>query len=267
MIAAAALLGLLLAPAPAAAAQAPPPCATFSRGSGSPPPLVRGWFADSDDERVLICAQGAGATSLYFGEGAVTRHGAVCSFVSHSLTTTGSGATHRLRRYDRTETVAMALANEECPLPHAADAAHGYVMTYDTSRAAFVAIMQLWRELTAASPTLEANPNLARLICCNLGSARSGAPGVPRAVADLKRLRAAIADGRVDATSVTRVVRLPGSVLRRRYALFVTDPGSVHPPGRVNESAGPPAEARHYVVYVQNTVRDRYQVSDIAETN
>ena len=267
MTAAAALLGLLLAPAPGAAAPAPPPCEIFSRGSGSPPPLVRSWFADSDDERVLVCAQGAGAAPFYFGEGAVTRHGAVCSFVSHSLTALGSGAARRLRRYDRTETVAMALANGDCPLPHADDAAHRYIMTYDTSRAAFVSIMQLWQEFTAAGPPLEANPNLAQLICCSLGSATSGAAGVPTAVANLKLLRAAIEDGRVHADSVTRIVRLPGSVLRRRYALFVTDPGSVHPPGRVNESGRPPAEPRHYVVYVQNTVRGRYQVSDIAETN
>ena len=264
MTAAAVLVGLLLAPAPAAAAQAPPRCELFSRDSGSAPPLVQGWFANSNDEWVLVCAQGAGAAPIYFGEGAVTRHSAVCSFVSHGLLRVGSGAASRLRRYDRSETVAMALVKGDCPLPQADEAGQRYIMTYDASRAAFVSIMQLWREFTAAGPPPEANPNLAQLLCCNLGGARSGAADGATAVANLKRLRAAIEDGRVRATSVTRIARIPGSVLRRRYALFVTDPGNV--PGRVSES-GPPAQARHYVVYVQNTVRGRYQVSDIAETN
>jgi len=241
-----ALLTLLLAPPPpsAAAPAAATSCQTFTRAAAAAaPPLVRGWFADSADERVLVCPQpgqpatSEGAAPLFWGEGSVIRQGEVCSYISHALTAVGSDAARRLRRVDRTEAVAMALAGKECPAPHDQAAPSAYVMTYDVSRAAFVALMELWSRLKGH------------------GSATSAAaPVAASTTAILARLRAAIEDGRLQAPGVTRIVRVPGSALRRRYALFVKDPDR-------------PAQSGMYVIYVQKRLRGPYEVSDIAESN
>ena len=92
------LVTLLLAPAASGggpAPAAPAACQSFSRASENPPPLVRAWFAHSADERVLACPQapataGEAVAPLYFGEGVVTHHGEVCSYLSHGLTLVGS---------------------------------------------------------------------------------------------------------------------------------------------------------------------------------
>jgi len=244
-----ALVTLLLAWAPSAARSAAPPaaattCQTFTRaGAAAAPPLVRGWFADSGDERVLVCPQpGQQGTSaeeapLYWGEGSVIRRGAVCSYLSHGLTAVGAGAARRLRREERTEAVAMALAGEECPVPHEGTAASAYVTTYDTSRAAFVSLMQLWSRLTTHDSVTSA-----------------AAPAAASTTAMLERLRAAIEARRLQPPGVTRIVRIPGSALRRRYALFVKDPDR-------------PAQSAMYVIYVQKKVRAPYEVTDVAESN
>jgi hypothetical protein len=251
------LVTLLSAAGPSVAAQsAPTLCQTFTREAAAAPPLVRAWLAESGDQRVRICPQpGAtgGEARYYFGEGAVGRRGAVCSYLSHGLTTIGDGAARRLRRIERSEAVAMALADHDCPQPHPAAAPDLYVMTYDVSPTGFAAIMELWLELIAAGPPI--NPNL---ICCALGSASRGASaGSPAAVANLKRLQAAVEDGRLQKTGITRIVRLPGSALRHRYALFVKDPDQERPVGQPGM----------YVIYVQKRLRGPYQVSDLGESN
>jgi hypothetical protein len=261
MVATLALLTLLLAPDPSAAAQ-PAACQTFTRGSADAPALVREWFAESGDERVLVCPQPgapASAAPLYFAESAVTRHGTVCSYTSHGLTIVRRRAAVSLRRIERSEAVAMALADTDCPLPHAPGAPGAYVMTYDVSRAAFAGVMQLWQEFIAPGPAL--NPQQAPQVCCRLGarSAAAAAPGDAATAALLKRLRAAAAAGRLKAGGVTRMVRLPGSALRRRYALFVKDPDKV--------KDRPPGQPGMYVIYVQKRLRGPYQVSDLGESN
>jgi hypothetical protein len=234
---------LLGAPAAAAASPAPAPvpiaCQTFTRNSGTPPPLVHAWFAHSADERVRLCPQSAAPAGeatgpLYFGEGPVAHHGAVCSYPSHVLALIGNGAAAHLQRYEQTEARQMALSGAQCPVPHAG--AHEYVETYDVSAAAFVAIMRLWSETSAAI-----------------------AAGEPTAVdatgAEVrKRLEAALGPGHNAGATVIRVVRIPGSVLRHRYALFITIP----------ERA---ATASLYVIYVDKSLRGPYWISAFAETN
>jgi hypothetical protein len=261
MTATLALLTLLFAPASAAAAQtAQAPCETFTRESAAAPALVHAWFAQSTDQRVLVCPQpGAvpGASPLlYFGESAVTRHGNVCSYLSHGLAIEGSGAARRLRRIERSEAVAMALADGECPVPHAA-VPDVYVMTYDVSRRAFAAIMELWLSFT--SPGAPGTAQQEPPVCCHLSARSASAPEGAASAASLKRLRAAAEDGRLKANALTRIVRLPGSALRRRYALFVKDPDRVK-----DRPAGQPGM---YVIYVQKRLRAPYEVSDIGESN
>jgi hypothetical protein len=254
-----ALLTLLLAPDSAAAAQ--PACQTFTRGDTASPALVRAWFADSGDQRVVVCPQpGAPASEtppLYFGESGVSRDGTVCSYTSHGLAIAGSGAARRLRRFDRTQAVAMALAAQDCPRPHAAAASEGYVMTYDVGRRAFAAIMELWLQFTAAGSA--ANPQQQPHVCCRLSASAAAAPGAATTAAILKRLRAAAAAGRLQASGVMRIVRLPGSALRHRYALFVKDPDKAQ--GRL------PGQPGMYVIYVQKRLRAPYEVSDVGESN
>ena len=226
------LATLLLAPATSGGATASSACETWTRASTAAPALVREWFARSTDQRVRVCPQPAAtgaesAAPLYFGEGSVTRRGAVCSHQSHGLKLTGSGPSARLQRYDRTEALAMALANAECPPPGAAAGAHAYVETYDVSAAAFVGIMRLW-----SAP-------------CGTGAA----------AAACERLQATLGPERMRAATVTRIVRIPGSLLRRRYALFIEAP---HPPA---------GGASRYVVYVDKHARGSYQISAFAETN
>jgi hypothetical protein len=262
MIATAALLTLLLAPAPATAARpAPPPCQTFTRGAAGAPPLVSAWFAASGDQRVLICPQpptpAGEAPPLYFGEGGVSRQGRVCSYASHGLAITGREPARRLQRIDRSEAVAMALALNDCPLPHDAAAPDVYVMTYDVSHAAFAGILELWLELTAPGRPLSGPQQVP--MCCHLSAQSSATPADAASAASLKRLRAAAEAGRLSAGGVMRIARLPGSTLRRRYALFARDPDKVQ-----DRPAGLPGL---YVIYVQKRLRGPYEVSDVGESN
>ena len=68
------------------------------------------------------------------------------------------------------------------------------------------------------------------------------------------RLQAALGT-HTGAATVTRIVRIPGSVLRHRYALFVKAPDA------------PAAAASQYVVYVDKTLRGPYEITAFAETN
>jgi hypothetical protein len=253
------LVTLLLAP-PASgggpAPAAPAACQSFSRASEELPPPVRAWFAHSADERVLACPQtpaagGEAVAPLYFGEGAVTQHGEVCSYLSHGLTLAGSGNAARLERYDRSEALAMALARADCPRPHGAPAAPAYVETYDVSPSAFVGIMRLWSAATTAITPAEPEHG-----CCAKSAAgtKAGA-GVHMAPEARAHLEAAIDPGRMKAVSVTRLVRIPGSVLRHRYALFIAVPDG---------SAG---NSSPYVVYVDKSLRGPYEITAFAETN
>jgi hypothetical protein len=247
------LLTLLLAPSAPDGAQAPPvaACHSFSRDGENVPPLVREWFARSADERVLVCRQSAAggpetAAPAYFGEGAVTQGGAVCSYLSHGLTLVGSGEAARLQRYERSEALDMALAGAGCPRPHGTSDAAPYVETYDITPAAFVGITQLWSAVTA---TLAAAGNEH---CC---AARGGAAEVRIAPEARARLEAAISPGHASAATLTRIVRIPGSVLRHRYALFLTVPDTT------------PGSAALYVAYVDKHLRGPYEITAFAETN
>ncbi|MBV8307676.1 MAG: hypothetical protein JO274_09360 [Gammaproteobacteria bacterium] len=241
------LIMLLAPPATAGAAQAPAaaPCQSFSRSSPEPPPLAHAWLAHSSDARVVVCPKGAAGASeagsaLYFGEGPVTQHGEVCSYLSHGLTLVGSGPSARLERYEHSEALDMALASgRTCPTPHTTAGTTPYVETYDVGANAFPGIMRLWAA-TAAS-VAGADPPAA-------GAARIA----PEARA---RLEAAITAERMRAATVTRIVRIPGSVLRQRYALFLMVP------------AAPAAGAAQYVVYLERSLRGHYEITAFAETN
>jgi len=261
---------LLLAPAGSGAASPPSAsaCQSFGRDAQTMPPLVREWFAQSADQRVLVCPQSAAGTqgteaAAYFGEGAVTQRGGVCSYLSHGLTLIGSGPAARLQRYERSEALAMALAGTGCPAPHGDAGAAGYVETYDVSSEAFIGIMRLW---SAATATIAADKEH----CCAMpadahgsasGAAHPGGAAQPRAAESRitpearARLEAEIDPAHVGAASVTRIVRIPGSVLRHRYALFLTVPDATR---------GSPAA---YVAYIDKSVRRPYEITDFAETN
>jgi hypothetical protein len=236
------LVTLLLAPAASSSGAAAASCETFTRSAATLPPLVRDWFAHSPDERVLMCPQPAapgseGGTPLYFGEGRLTQHGTVCTYLRHGLTLAGSGTAARLQRYDRSEALGMALAGPDCPRPHAAASGQGYVETYDISTAAFVGIMQLWSAIATAP-----------------AAAPSGSAGARAAAETRARLQTALGT-RTSAATVTRIVRVPGSVLRHRYALFIKAPDG---------SAG---AASQYVIYVHKNLRGPYELTAFAETN
>lgn len=251
------LLTLLLSPAAADAPHAPaaPSCQSFSRDSQSAPPLVRAWFTASADERVVICPQsataaGAAAVPLYFGEGAVSQHGEVCSYRSHGLTLIGSGDAARLERYERSEALDMALAGAGgCPQPHGAADTPPYVETYDIAPAAFESVMRLW---SAATAGLAGRPN---------EHAEHAAAAQPHAAQGRiapearEHLEAALGPDHMRTTSVTRIVRIPGSVLHHRYALFLS----------VADTAG--GSAALYVVYVDKPLRGPYAITAFAETN
>jgi hypothetical protein len=235
------LVTLLLAPAAPGSGAAPAACKTFTRSSETQPPLVREWFAHSADERVVMCPQ-AGApgnesgAALYFGEGGLIEHGAVCTYLRHGLTVAGRGAAASLQRYDRSEASAMALAGAQCPAPHDATSAQGYVETYDISTATFVGIMRLWSTITATP-----------------AAACSGCKATRPAGEARARLQAALGT-HTGAATVTRIVRIPGSVLRHRYALFV-------------KAADESAAAAQYVIYLDKTLRGPYEITAFAETN
>jgi hypothetical protein len=237
------LVTLLLAPAASGNAAASAACKTYARGNEALPALVSEWFAHSPDERVVMCPQAGpsaseGATVLYFGEGGSTQHGTVCMYPRHGLTLAGSGAAARLERYDRSESLAMATAGPDCPPPHAATGAQGYVETYDISTSSFLGIMHLWSSIVTA-------PAAA---CCTAQGAKASAP---EAQARLKSALGTHASG----SRVTRIVRIPGSVLRHRYALFITAPDA------------PPGAGFQYVVYVDKSLRGPYEITAFAETN
>jgi hypothetical protein len=195
----------------------------------------------------------------------VTQRGAVCSYLSHGLTLTGSGEAARLERYERTEALAMALSGADCPRPHGASGADAYVETYDVSPSAFVGIMGLWSATKATLATAQSEPG-----CCAPRQGVSGtAPGVGRpattpgpdaAAARMTpeargRLEAAIGPGRMSTATVTRIVRIPGSVLRHRYALFLKVPDTLS------------GSSSLYVLYVDKRLRGPYEISAFAETN
>jgi hypothetical protein len=237
------LVTLLLAPAAPGSAAAPGACQAFTRSSATLPTLVSEWFARSTDERVLTCPQAGapgseGATSLYFGEGVVTRQGAVCTYLSHGLTLAGSGSAAGLQRYDRSEALAMALAaGPGCPTPHDPTSAQGYIETYDISTATFVGIMRQWSAITS-----------------NAAANAAGTDGARSAAAARARLQAELGT-HMSETAVTRIVRIPGSVLRHRYALFVKAP---QPSG---------GGASQYVIYMDKRIRGPYEITAFAETN
>jgi hypothetical protein len=236
------LVSLLLAPADSGSAAAPASCETFTRSSGTLPPLVRDWLAHSADQRVLMCPQPVatgsdGGTPLYFGEGALSEHGTVCTYLRHGLTLAGSGSAASLQRYDLSEAHVMALAGAECPAPHASGSTQGYVETYDVSTAAFVGIMRLWSAVATAP-----------------AAAPSGSEGARAAAETRARLQAALGT-RTSAATVTRIVRIPGSVLRHRYALFIKAPDA------------PAGTAARYVLYVDKKLRGPYEPTAFAETN
>ncbi len=245
------LLSLLRAASATDAAPAPSACQSFSREQQAVPRLIGEWFAHSTDERVVVCPQRATAAGelpapLYFGEGPLSRHGAVCSYGSHGLILAGGGAAARLERYERSEALAMALADADCPRPHGTTGTAGYVETYDITPAIFADIMRLWSAAAAGLAARGAEH------CC----ARRR-PGADAAIAPEARahIAAALGPDRPLATAVTRIVRIPGSVLRHRYALFVTvtDPGGAIP--------------ALYVVYVDKRLRGPYEITAFAETN
>jgi hypothetical protein len=247
------LVTLLLAPADPGSAAASAACQTYTRGSGTLPALVREWFAHSPDERVVMCPQagapgGEGATALYFGEGGLTQHGAVCTYLRHGLTLAGGGTAARLERYDRSDALAMAIAAPQCPRPHAQTSTQGYIETYDISTSTFVGIMRLW-SATATAPATACAAATASRGCSSGTAGAKGSVGETDA-----RLQAALGT-RMNGATVTRIVRIPGSVLRHRYALFVKAPDA------------PAAAASQYVVYVDKTLRGPYEITAFAETN
>lgn len=268
MLATAVLVTLLLAPATAGDAAAPAACKSYARGSDSLPALVREWFSHSADERVEMCLQAApsareDATVLYFGEGGVNQHGAVCTYLRHGLTLAGSGAAARLERYDRSEALAMATAGPNCPAPHAPTGAQGYIETYDISTSTFLGIMQLWSAV-ASAPTSErgsqpGGPTGDKEAPCAAAKASrgctSGSAGKTALGAETRtRLQAELGRHPGGAT-VTRIVRIPGSVLRHRYALFVHAPEA------------PGVAGSQYVIYMDKNLRGPYQITAFAETN
>ena len=225
-------------------------CQSYARGDAAAPELVRRWLEHSGDEHVLVClppapAAAGEATPVYFGESALQRRGAVCSYSSHGLTRAGTAAAGHLERYERGETLAMALAGADCPA-HAPGAAPApYVATYDVSPGAFVAIMQLW---AAAADSVQALDRASRAA---KGAAESGAAPTP---ATRARLRTAIEAGAMRTAGVTRIVRMSGRGLRHRYALFVADPDSQ------------PAGATLYVIYLSKSLTGPYRITGVADT-
>jgi len=246
-----ALLALLLASSDAAPPAARS-CQSFTRAGPHSPQFVRDWLARSGDERVLACTPPAAdaAAPLYTGESAVARQGAVCSYHSHGLVKVGVGATAHFERYERSDALRMALADGECPAPHSAAAGRDYVTTYDISPQAFVALMRLWADLTASTAAFDR--------ACGgpypCGRAHQGASPSPVAGDTEKRLRAAIDSGRMQTAAVARIVRMSGSPLRRRYALFVVDPDR------------PADQPGFYVIYLSKRLRGPYQLTGIADT-
>jgi|SRR5579862_8794927 len=223
------LLPLVL---PLAARAAAPDCEVFTRDSANAPQQVRQWLQSSQDARVRVCQLLAGdaATAVFTGEGAVSRSGDVCSYASHGLTSLGSAEHAHLTRYESEEMRAMLLAGSACPVPHASGAPT-YTLTYQVRPKVFEAVMRWWQALLqSAAPQLPAS-----------------APGTAGA-----RLRTALAAGRLREAPVVRLVRIPGSLLRHRYTLFVADPEA--------------APAGAYVIYLSKFPRAPWQITGVADT-
>ena len=224
---------LLLLSLPLAAQAAAPDCEVFARDSAQAPPAVRDWLQASGDARVRVChlVSGDAATRAVFtGEGAVNRNGEVCSYVSHGLTSAGNAQHPHLVRYESDEMLAMVFGGAECPVPHAAGAAP-YTLTYQVSARAFASVMHWWQALLlSAAPELPADD----------------------AAGPTTRLRAALAAGRLREAPVLRLVRIPGSLLRHRYTLFIADPDQ--------------APYGAYVIYLSKRPRAPWQVTAVADT-
>lgn len=244
------LLAWLAPPGVARAQLMPDSCQSFTRESSPAPAVVRAWLAHSSDDHVIVCAPGSGGdapgATLYSGESRVGRQGAVCSYSSHGLTRVASGTGGRLQRYERGDAVRMAIAGRECPPPHSALVAERYTETYDLSPAAFVSIMELWSAAAAATQTFDQE-------CCENRGAPGAARSAPASGATAQRLRAAIAAGRMKSIPVTRIVRITGLSLRRRYALFVADPDS-QPPG-----------STLYVIYLSRWLAGTWHLTGVAD--
>jgi len=209
-----------------------PGCEAYTRLSSQAPAIVQDWLAHSADAQVLVCNAVAGP--VYSAESAVTHEGGVCSFASRLLVARGAGAGRRLRADDRAAAVHMLLAPSACPPPHGAEAA-GYVETFDVSAAEFESLMQLWRADTATAQAFARSCERC-----------SGAAAV--------RLRRAIEAGHMRGAPLTRIVRIPGGGLRRRYELIVADP-----------QRGP-GESTQYVIYLARWVLGPWRISGVADS-
>lgn len=208
-------------------------CEAYTRDSTQAPSIVRTWLARSTDTRVLVCTA-SDAEPVYSAESSVTHEGGVCSFASRLLVARGAGARRQLRADDHGAAVHMALGASPCPPPHTADAA-GYVETFDVSAAVFESLMQLWRTDTAAASAFDRS-------CESCTSAAA------------LRLRRAIEAGHVRGAPITRMVRIPGGGLKRRYELIVADP-----------QRGP-AESTQYVIYLTRWVLGPWRISGVADS-
>jgi len=199
---------------------------------------------------VLVClpvarsGESEAANPVYFGESALQRRGPVCSYSSHGLSRVGAAAAGHLERYERGETLAMALAGADCPVHAPGTTAAPYVATYDVSPGAFVAIMQFWAAAADSAQAFERESRAPR------AAAQSGAAPKPEARA---RLHTAIEGGRMRAAAVKRIVRTSGLGLRHRYALFVVDPDSQ------------PAGATLYVIYLSKWLTGPYRITGVAD--
>jgi len=249
-------LGTLLLAGESAASRPPataaPVCQSYARGSLAAPELVRRWLEHSRDDHVVVCEPQAagGAEPLYTGESAVTKGAGVCSYAAHFLTRTGSGSASRLQRYDRSEAVGMAAGGDgACPPPHEPATAQRYTMTYDLTPATFESLMAFWGAAATAAALFDRD-----LACCGSGEAAAAADaGSLAANAVRLRLRAAIVAGRMQAAAVTRIVRVAGLGLHRRYALLVVDPDSQ------------PAGTSVYVIYVSRFLRGAWHISGLSD--
>ena len=248
-------LGTLLLAGESAASRPPatavPVCQSYARSSLAAPEVVRLWLEHSRDDHVLVCEpQAAGVEPLYTGESAVTKGAGVCSYAAHFLTRTGSGSASRLQRYDRSEAVGMAAVGDgACPPPHEPGTAQRYTMTYDLTPATFDSLMAFWG--AAATSAAHFDRDLA---CCGTGGGAAAADaGSLAANAVRLRLRAAIVAGRMQAAAVTRIVRVAGLGLHRRYALLVVDPDSQ------------PAGTSVYVIYVSRFLRGAWHISGLSD--
>jgi hypothetical protein len=248
-------LGTLLLAGESAGARAPaaaaPVCQSYARSSLAAPEVVRLWLEHSRDDHVVVCEPQAagGAEPLYSGESAVTKGARVCSYAAHFLTRTGSGSASRLHRYDRSEAVSMAVVGDgACPPPHEPATAQRYTMTYDLTPATFESLMAFWGAAATSASLFDRD-----LACCGAEAAAAADAGSLAANAVRLRLHAAIVAGRMQAAAVTRIVRVGGLGLHRRYALLVVDPDSQ------------PAGTSVYVIYVSRFLRGAWHISGLSD--